>query len=42
MIKGYNNEKSADTNRDHKVSVVELGIYSKQKTSEMSKKLGHA
>ena len=41
ILDGLNNNRSADKNNDSKVSVVELGEYSKVKTIEISKTLGH-
>ena len=42
LLDGLNNNKGADTNSDNKVSLVELGEYSKTSTTEISKKTGHA
>ena len=42
LLDGLNNNKGADKNGDHKVSLVELGEYSKTATAEISKKTGHA
>ncbi|MDI6790330.1 MAG: caspase family protein [Thermodesulfobacteriota bacterium] len=41
LIDGLNNKKEADKNKDSKISLVELGEYSKQTTTEISKKIGH-
>ncbi len=42
LLDGLNNKKEADKNKDNKISLVELGEYSKASTTEMSKKIGHA
>jgi len=42
LLDGLNNKKEADTNSDNKVSLVELGEYAKQTTTELSKKTGHS
>ncbi|MEW6409666.1 MAG: caspase family protein [Nitrospirota bacterium] len=42
LLDGLNNKKEADKNKDNKISIVELGEYSKQTTTEISKKIGHA
>jgi uncharacterized caspase-like protein len=42
LLDGLNNNKGADKNSDHKVSLVELGEYSRTSTAEISKKTGHA
>jgi WD40 repeat protein len=42
LLDGLNNNKGADTNSDTRVSLVELGEYSKTSTAEISKKTGHA
>jgi hypothetical protein len=42
LLDGLNNKKEADKNKDSKISLVELGEYSKHTTTEISKKLGHA
>ena len=42
LLKGLNNEKTVDKNDDKKISVMELGDYSKQKTTDISTELGHA
>jgi hypothetical protein len=39
---GLNNNKEADKNKDGKVSIVGLGEYSKKKTTEISKEIGHS
>lgn len=41
LLDGLNNKKEADKNMDNAISIVELGAYSKQTTSEISKRLGH-
>ncbi|MBI4619584.1 MAG: caspase family protein [Desulfobacterales bacterium] len=41
LLDGLNNKKEADKNNDKKISLVELGEYSKQTTAELSKKIGH-
>ncbi|MDO9287156.1 MAG: caspase family protein [Thermodesulfovibrionales bacterium] len=41
LLDGLNNKKEADKNKDNKISLVELGEYSKQTTTEISKKIGH-
>ncbi len=41
LLDGLNNKKEADTNKDNKISLVELGEYSKTATTEISKKIGH-
>lgn len=42
LLYGLNNRKEADKNQDRSVSLTELGEYSKQETTEISTKLGHA
>lgn len=42
LLQGLNNKKEADKNKDSKISLVELGEYSKQMTTDISKKLGHS
>jgi uncharacterized caspase-like protein len=42
LLDGLNNRKEADNNQDRTVSLTELGEYSKQTTTEISNKLGHA
>lgn len=42
LLDGLNNNRSADKNNDSKVSIIELGEYSKTKTAEISKSIGHA
>jgi hypothetical protein len=42
LLEGLNNKKEADKNRDNAVSLVELGGYAKQTTTEISKKTGHS
>ncbi|MEK7197686.1 MAG: caspase family protein, partial [Nitrospirota bacterium] len=41
LLDGLNNKKEADKNKDNKISLVELGEYTKQTTTEISKKIGH-
>jgi uncharacterized caspase-like protein len=41
LLDGLNNNRTADKNNDKKVSLVELGEYSKQTTTDISKKVGH-
>lgn len=41
LLDGLNNKKEADKNKDNKISLVELGEYTKQITTEISKKIGH-
>lgn len=41
LLDGLNNKKEADKNNDKKVSLIELGEYSKMKTGEASKAIGH-
>ena len=41
LLDGLNNNQSADKNKDNKISLVELGEYSKTSTTEISKKIGH-
>ncbi len=42
LLDGLNNKKEADKNKDNRISLVELGEYSKTKTIETSKSIGHA
>jgi len=42
LLDGLTNNREADKNNDNKISVVELGGYSKSSTAEISKKLGHS
>ncbi|MCG2710445.1 MAG: caspase family protein, partial [Thermodesulfovibrionales bacterium] len=42
LLDGLNNNRSADKNSDSKVSLAELGEYSKVKTIDTSKTTGHA
>ena len=42
LLDGLNNKIEADKNKDNAISLIELGDYSKQTTTEISKKLGHA
>ena len=41
LLDGLNNKKEADKNNDNIISLVELGEYAKQTTTELSKKTGH-
>ena len=41
LLDGLSNKKEADVNRDKKISIKELGEYSKNATIEISQKLGH-
>lgn len=41
LLDGLNNRKEADKNNDSKISMVELGGYAKQVTTERSKEIGH-
>ncbi len=41
LLDGLTNKKEADKNKDNKISLVELGEYTKQTTTEISKKIGH-
>ncbi|MBI5204676.1 MAG: caspase family protein [Nitrospirae bacterium] len=41
LLDGLNDKKEADKNKDSKISLVELGEYSKQTTTDLSKKIGH-
>jgi WD40 repeat protein len=42
LLEGLNNNREADKDNDKKVSIVELGEYSKSSTTEISTKLGHS
>ncbi|MCG2814049.1 MAG: caspase family protein, partial [Thermodesulfovibrionales bacterium] len=42
LLDGLNNNKNADKNKDNKISLTELGEYSKQTTTDISKKIGHS
>ncbi len=42
LLDGLNNNKLADKNKDGKVSVVGLGSYSKERTTNISKEIGHS
>jgi uncharacterized caspase-like protein len=42
LLDGLNNNKEADRNKDGKVTVVGLGDYSKKKTTNISKEIGHS
>jgi len=41
LLDGLNNKGGADRNSDGKISIIEFGEYSKQVTTEISKKIGH-
>ncbi len=41
LLDGLNNNRAADKNKDGKITVVGLGGYSKNRTSELSKEIGH-
>ncbi|MDI6753056.1 MAG: caspase family protein [Thermodesulfobacteriota bacterium] len=40
LLKGLDNNRDADTNRDARVSIVELGAYTKEQTLDASRKAG--
>jgi WD40 repeat protein len=42
LLDGLNNNKEADKNNDGTVSLVELGGYSKQVTTDISREIGHS
>lgn len=42
LLNGLNNNREADRNKDGRVTVVGLGDYSKKKTTEISKSIGHS
>ncbi|MEI6154774.1 MAG: caspase family protein, partial [Deltaproteobacteria bacterium] len=42
LLDGLNNNGKADTNKDKNISLVELGAYSKQTTTDLSKQVGHS
>lgn len=42
LLDGLNNNREADKNKDGKVTVVGLGEYSKKKTTNISKEIGHS
>jgi len=42
LLDGLNNKKEADKNTDGKISLVELGGYAKQTTTDISKKMNHS
>lgn len=42
LLDGLNNNREADKYKDGKVSIVGLGEYSKKKTTEISKEIGHS
>ena len=41
FLDGLNDKKEADKNNDNRISLMELGEYAKQATTEISKKIGH-
>jgi hypothetical protein len=41
LLKGLNNNRDADTNKDKQVSIVELGAYTREQTIDASGKVGH-
>jgi uncharacterized caspase-like protein len=41
LLEGLNNNKEADRNNDGRVGLVELGSFSKQTTTDLSKEIGH-
>ncbi|MBI3398665.1 MAG: caspase family protein [Deltaproteobacteria bacterium] len=41
LLDGLNNKKEADRNQDNNISLTELGEYSKQTTTDISKEIGH-
>lgn len=41
LIDGLNNNRKADSNQDHRISVIELGAYAKKQTEETSARIGH-
>ncbi len=41
LLKGLDNNREADTNRDARVSIVELGAYTKEQTIGVSRKVGN-
>lgn len=42
LLEGLNNNRNADTNKDGKVSVYELGSYAREQTAKLSKESGYA
>ncbi len=42
LLDGLNNNRAADKNRDGKVSVAGLGAYSKERTTSLSREIGHS
>jgi len=42
LLQGLNNNRDADRNSDGKVSFIELGGYSRQITTAISKEIGHS
>lgn len=42
LLNGLNNNRDADKNKDGRVTIVGLGEYSKTKTAEISREIGHA
>ncbi|MEI8172708.1 MAG: caspase family protein [Deltaproteobacteria bacterium] len=41
LLKGLDNNREADTNEDKRVSIVELGAYTKEQTIDVSRKAGY-
>ncbi|MBN2255097.1 MAG: caspase family protein [Deltaproteobacteria bacterium] len=41
LLEGLNNNRNADTNGDSRISIYELGSYSKEQTTKYSKESGH-
>lgn len=42
LLDGLNNNRAADRNKDGRVTVVGLGEYTKRRTTEISKQIGHS
>ncbi|MGV8056844.1 MAG: caspase family protein [Smithellaceae bacterium] len=42
LLDGLNNNKDADRNKDGKITVVGLGEYTKKKTTDISREIGHS
>ncbi len=42
LLDGLNNKAEADLNKDNKISIAELGEYTRLKTAEISRSMGHA
>jgi WD40 repeat protein len=42
LLDGLNNNREADRNKDGKVTIVGLGEYSRKKTTDISKEIGHS